>query len=87
MQRSTLDVIAIVLGIVVTLRPAAAVLTVARPPQKLNRRENYARIALGLVTLSGMYAYLATFLKLQVWYRSSVGTSHVSPPAMHSYCL
>lgn len=86
MQRSTLDVIATVAGMVVTLRPAAAVLTLARPPQKLNRHENYAKIFVGLVVLSTMYGCVAIFLKQQVWYRGSVDRSHVSLSAVHAYC-
>ena len=84
MQRSTLDVIALAVGIIATLRPAAAVLTVAQPPQKLNRRENYAKIVVGVLVISAEYGCIATFLKQQVWYPGSVSSSPVSLCAIHA---
>ena len=78
LQRSTLDVIAISLGIVVTLRPAAAELTTARPPQVLNQRETHAKVVAGLLVVSTMYAAVGTYLKHQAWYLSVVSNSQVS---------
>ena len=74
-QRSTLDFVAITLGIVASLRPAAAELTPARPPQLLSSYRNGVLLIESLAISAAMFWGAMTFLKHQPWFEGGTGTN------------
>lgn len=66
---------AITLGVVASLRPAAAELAPARPPQKISTYKNFV-LLVGTMTVSAMSYWAAlTFLYHQPWFAGSTADS------------
>lgn len=76
MQRSTIDFVAVSLGIVLSLRQAATELTVQRPPQLLCTVRNFAMLLISLFAPSTAYLGLNKYLQRQTfWQDHRVNTS------------
>ncbi len=80
MQRSTIDFVALSLGIVLSLRQAATELTVQRPPQLLCTTRNFAMLLISLIAPSMAYLGLNKYLQRQTFWQdhhanTSVGVS------------
>ena len=70
-----MDFMAITLGVVASLRPAAAELIPARPPQKISTYKNLV-LLVGTVTVSAMSYWAAlTLLYHQPWFAGSTADS------------
>lgn len=83
LQRSTIDFVAISLGIVMSLRQAAKELTVQRPPQLLCTIRNFVMLLISLIVPSMAYLGLNKYLQRQTfWQDHRVNTSvSVQAPA------
>ncbi|DBA77564.1 TPA: hypothetical protein ACH3X1_009370 [Trebouxia sp. C0004] len=76
MQRSTIDFVAISLGIVMSLRQATTELTVQRPPQLLCTMRNFVMLLISLIVPSMAYLGLNKYLQRQTfWQERRVNTS------------
>ena len=69
MQRSTIDFVAISLGVVMSLRQAATELTVQRPPQLLCTTRNVVMLLISLIVPSLAYLGLNKYLQLQTFWQ------------------
>lgn len=76
-QRSTLDFVAITLGMVVGLRRAALQLTLRRPPAQLCVLPNFAALLATVLIISFMHWALQAFLQHQSFYKSRSFSSQV----------
>ena len=90
-QRSTLDFVAITLGVVASLRPPAPELTPHRPPQKLCTYKNCTLVFETVLCLAIQYWGLLCYLAAQPWYHGGNGSNiNVSPAtlpcAMRTVC-
>ncbi|KAL0028992.1 hypothetical protein WJX77_010388 [Trebouxia sp. C0004] len=75
-QRSTIDFVAISLGIVMSLRQATTELTVQRPPQLLCTMRNFVMLLISLIVPSMAYLGLNKYLQRQTfWQERRVNTS------------
>lgn len=84
MQRSTLDFVALSLGVVMSLRQAASELTVQRPPQVLCTIRNYAMLLLSVFIPSMAYLGLvAKYLQRQSFWQNTIPNTSVSPLPLH----
>lgn len=76
MQRSTIDFVAISLGVVMSLRQAATELTVQRPPQLLCTVRNFIMLLISLIVPCTAYIGLELYLQRQTfWQDRRVNTS------------
>lgn len=85
LQRSTVDFVAIAIGFVVSLRPAAPELTFAQPLQHLTTVRSVAQVAFNGILATSLYWALIMFAERKPWYSSS-SSSNVKV-AMHSFLI
>lgn len=79
LQRSTVDFVAITLGIMMCLRQAAQQLTPQRPPLRLCTARNFVMLAISVVIISMLHLALHKFLEMQAFYKAgSSGSTCVS---------
>ncbi|KAL0037175.1 hypothetical protein WJX79_003951 [Trebouxia sp. C0005] len=74
-QRSTIDFVAISLGIVLSLRQAATELTVQRPPQLLCTVRNFSMLLISLVAPSMAYLGLNKYLERQTFWQDRLANT------------
>ena len=68
MQRSAIDIVAITIGVVVSLRPAAPHLIFAQPPKHLCTVQNLGLLAVTGILVCVLYWILVIFIEHQSWY-------------------
>ena len=84
LQRSTIDFVAISLGVVMSLRPAASQLTVQRPPQLLCTIRNFVMLLISISITSMAYWGVMHYLQTQSFWRDTPPNTSVSarPPSL-----
>ena len=77
LQRSVIEFVAITIGIVVCLRPAAPQLTLYMPSQRLCTSQNCVLVLISLLVAIVGFAVLIKFTEDQPWFAGSNNTSDV----------
>ena len=81
LQRSSLDFVAISLGVVMSLRQPASELTFERPPQVLCTVRNFVMMLISVFITSMAYLGLIKYLQLQDFWQNKL------PHTSVSFCL
>ena len=71
MQRSTIDFVAISLGMLISLRQAASQLTLHRPPQQLCTIRNFSMLLVSVVAFTLMYYGQMEYLRHQPFFKDA----------------
>jgi len=71
LQRSTLDFVAISLGVVASFRPAAAELIPARPPQQISSCKNFVLLLESVAISIAFHCGSLAVLYHEPWFRGS----------------
>jgi hypothetical protein len=71
LQRSTLDFVAISLGVVASLRPAAAELIPARPPQQISSCKNFVLLLESVAISVAFHCGCLAVLYHEPWFSGS----------------
>ena len=88
LQRSTLDFVAITLGVVASLRPAAAELIPARPPQQISSCKNFVLLLESVAISVAFHWGCLAFLYHEPWFSGSTSANEqASVPACSSLLL
>lgn len=82
-QRSSIDFVAISLGIVLSLRQAASELTLARPPQVLCTTRNFVTLLISIVIPCTAYLGLEKYLQRHDFWQDQRPNTSVSPLPLH----
>ena len=77
LQRSTIDFVAISLGVVLSLREAATELTIQRPPQLLCTTRNFVMLVISLFVPSLAYWGLNSYLQRQAFWQDQLPNTSV----------